>query len=137
MADIIKLAEAVAAEISTPGEAEVMYAPELDLKGIKELRIIVAPAGLDMKPISRGCCEDALKIQIGVLKKCTEDDVPDLVNTVVTIGRSFLDKRLEGATCVKVAYNPLYFPDHLRERRQFTGVIELTFLTVSNNAPRR
>ena len=137
MVDIIKLAEAVAAEISVPGEAEVMYAPELDLKGIKELRIIVAPAGLDMKPISRGCCEDALKIHIGVLKKCTEDDVPDLVNTVVGIGRSFLDKRLEGATCMKVAYNPLYFPDHLRERRQFTGVIELTFLAVSNNAPRR
>ena len=113
-----------------------MYAPELDLKGIKELRIIVAPAGLDMKPISRGFCEDALKIHIGVLKKCTEDDLPDLVNTVVTIGRSFLDKRLEGATCVKVAYNPLYFPDHLRERRQFTGVIELTFLSASNNAPR-
>ena len=56
MVDIIKLAEAVAAEISAPGEAEVMYAPELDLKGIKELRIIVTPAGLDMKPVARGCC---------------------------------------------------------------------------------
>ena len=39
MADIIKLAEAVAAEISTPVEAEVMYAPELDLKGIKEHKV--------------------------------------------------------------------------------------------------
>lgn len=136
MADIVKLAEAVAAEISALGEAEVMLAPELDLKGIRELRIIVAPAGLDMKPISRGNCEDSLKIHIGVLKRCTEDDVPDLVNTVVGIGRGLLDKRLEGATCTKVAYNPLYFPDHLRERRQFTGVIELTFLAVSNNAPR-
>ena len=133
MADIIQLAEAVAHEV----EGELMFAPELDLKGTKELRIVVAPAGLDMKPISRGFCEDALKIHIGVLKKCTEDDLPDLVNTVVTIGRSFLDKRLEGATCMKVAYAPLYYPDHLRERRQFTGVIELTFLTVSNNAPRR
>ena len=136
MADIIKLAEAVAAEISTPGEAEVMYAPELDLKGIKELRIIVAPAGLDMKPISRGFCEDALKIHIGVLKKCTEDDLPDLVNTVVTIGRSFLDKRLAGATCVRGAYNPLCRPDPFRERRHLTGVIELTCLSASNNAPR-
>lgn len=136
MADIIRLAEAVAAEISAPGEAEVMFAPELDLKGIRELRIIVAPTGLIMKPLSRGCCEDSLQIHIGVLKRCTEDEIPDLVNTVVGIGRSFLDKRLEGATCTKVAYNPLYFPDHLRERRQFTGVIELTFLTVSNNAAR-
>lgn len=130
MADIIRLAEAVAAEISVPGEAEVMFAPELDLKGVKELRVIVVPAGLKMKPITRSASEDSLKIQIGVLKKCTEDEVVDLVNTVVTIGRNFLDRRIEGATCTDVEYAPLYFPEHLRERRQFTGVVELTFKAV-------
>ena len=131
MADIIRLAEAVAAEISVPGEAEVMFAPELDLKGVKELRVIVVPAGLKMKPITRSASEDSLKIQIGVLKKCTEDEVVDLVNTVITIGRSFLDRKLAGATCTHIEYNPLYDPTHLRERRQFTGVVELTFKAVS------
>lgn len=127
MADIIKLAEAVASEV----EGDLMFAPELDLKGIREMRVIVVPAGLGVKPISRGASEDSMKIQVGVLKKCTEDEVVDLVNTVITIGRSFLDRRLAGATCTHIEYNPLYDPNHLRERRQFTGVVELTFKAVS------
>jgi hypothetical protein len=131
MVDVVKLAEAVASRISAPGDAEVMYAPELDLKGMKGLRIVVVPAGLVMKPLARGSTEDTLTVQVGVLRKCTEDDVPDLVNTVVTIGRSFLDAALEGATCTDVKYAPLYDAAHLRERRQFTGVVELTFKAVS------
>ena len=127
MADIIKLAEAVASEV----EGDLMFAPELDLKGIREMRVIVVPAGLGVKPISRGASEDSMKIQVGVLKKCTEDEVVDLVNTVITIGRSFLDRRLAGGTCTHIEYNPLYDPNHLRERRQFTGVVELTFKAVS------
>ena len=127
MADIIKLAEAVASEV----EGDLMFAPELDLKGIREMRVIVVPAGLGVNPISRGASEDSMKIQVGVLKKCTEDEVVDLVNTVITIGRSFLDRKLAGATCTHIEYNPLYDPNHLRERRQFTGVVELTFKAVS------
>ena len=127
MADIIKLAEAVASEV----EGDLMFAPELDLKGIREMRVIVVPAGLGVKPISRGASEDSMKIQVVVLKKCTEDEVVDLVNTVITIGRSFLDRKLAGATCTHIEYNPLYDPNHLRERRQFTGVVELTFKAVS------
>ena len=127
MADIIQLAEAVAKEV----EGDLMFAPELDLKGIREMRVIVVPAGLGVKPISRGASEDSMKIQVGVLKKCTEDEVVDLVNTVITIGRSFLDRKLAGATCTHIEYNPLYDPTHLRERRQFTGVVELTFKAVS------
>ena len=127
MADIIKLAEAVASEV----EGDLMFAPELDLQGIREMRVIVVPAGLGVKPISRGASEDSMKIQVGVLKKCTEDEVVDLVNTVITIGRSFLDRKLAGATCTHIEYNPLYDPTHLRERRQFTGVVELTFKAVS------
>ena len=127
MADIIKLAEAVASEV----EGDLMFAPELDLKGIREMRVIVVLAGLGVKPISRGASEDSMKIQVGVLKKCTEDEVVDLVNTVITIGRSFLDRKLAGATCTHIEYNPLYDPTHLRERRQFTGVVELTFKAVS------
>ena len=128
MADIIQLAEAVAKEV----EGDVMFAPELDLKGIKEMRVIVVPLGLGMKPIARGASEDTLKVQIGILKKCTEDEIVDLVNSVITIGRGFLDKKLAGATCTHIDYNPLYYPEHLRERRQFTGVIELTFKAVAN-----
>lgn len=131
MADIVKLAEAVAAEIGAEGGADVMFAPELDLKGIRERRIIVVPSELGMKPISRGSCEDSLKIQVGVLKKCTEDEIPGLIGMVEDIGRGFLDRQLAGAICTDAKYTPLYYPDHFRERRQFTGVVELTFKSVT------
>ncbi len=127
MADIVRIAEAIAKEL----EGDVMFAPELDLKGLKEMRIVVVPAGLKMKPVTRSASEDSLKVQVGVLKKCTEDEVVDLVNTVISIGRSFLGRVVEGATCRDVEYAPLYYPEHLRERRQFTGVVELTFKAVS------
>ena len=130
MADIIELAQAVADEISVPGEAEVAFAPEFDLKGLKEMKIVVVPSGLEMKPISRSSSEDTMRIQVGVLRQCSEDDIVDLVNTVITIGRGFLDRKVAGATCVDVKYVPLYSPEHLRERRQFTGVVELVFKSV-------
>lgn len=133
MVDIVKLADEVAKNLSDLAKAEVMFAPELELKGLKELRLIVVPTTIVMKPIARTTSEDTFKIHVGVLKKCTEDDVNDLIKTVILIGRRFLDVRLGGATCVEVGYDPLYSADHLRERRQFTGIVELTFKAVSRN----
>lgn len=131
MVDIIGLAEGVAAEI---GEcAEVTFAPEFDLKGLKEKRIVVVPAGIESKPNAREYLEDRLKVQVGLLKKCTEDDVPGLVREVVRLGQGFLQKWVAGVRCMKAEYVPLYLPEHLSERRQFTGVVELTFLHVHRN----
>ena len=116
MADIIDLTEGVAAEIGDG--AEVMFAPEFDLKGIKEKRIVVVPSGIETKPNARDYLEDRL---------------PALVREVVSTGRRFLHKWVAGVRCVKAECNPLYSPEHLRERRQFTGVVELTFLSVHRN----
>ena len=128
MADLIGLAEGVAAEVG--GAALVAYAPEFDLKGLRERRVVVVPCGIEVAPGARGYVEERLKVQVGVLKKCTEDDVPALVREVAALGRSFLHKWVAGVRCVKAEYAPIYAPEHLRERRQFTGVVELTFLSV-------
>ena len=130
MADILELADAVAASLEG---AEVSFAPEYDLKGLKTKKIIVVPVGIESKPTARDRLEEHLKIHIGLLKRCTEDDVPDLVREVVRIGQGFLQKHVGGMRCVKTEYVPLYAPEHLRERRQFTGVIQLTFLSVHRN----
>jgi hypothetical protein len=77
--------------------------------------------------VSRSAHEELLKVQIGFLKRGCEDDLSGLLQTVEALGLSFLNKKLLNATCVCVAYNPIYSPEHLRERGQFTSVIELTF----------
>ena len=131
MVDILDLADAVAASL---GEgAEVSFAPEYDLKGLKTRKLVVVPAGIESKPTARDRLEEHLKIQIGLRKKCTEDDVPARVREVIRIGQGFLQKYVAGLRCMKTEYVPLYAPEHLRERRQFTGVVQLTFLSVHVN----
>ena len=135
MVDVLKLAEGVAKAISEDVEVELV--PQFDLKGLKEMRVIVVPAGLGHKMKARAIREDEFKIHVGVLKKCSEDELLDLVNTVSGIGVDLLYSEIEGAKCVSVEYNPLYYPDHFRERRQFTGVLELTFKEIQRDEKRR
>ena len=126
MSNIVDLAAAVADSLADYN-AEVLYFPTFDLRDLETMRVIVVPVNPEYKTVSRSAHEELLKVQIGFLKRGCEDEISDLLQTVESLGLSFLDKKLSNATCVCVAYNPIYSPDHLRERGQFTSVIELTF----------
>ena len=75
--------------------------------------------------------EDFLTVQVGVLRKATEDELVDLVNYAQTLALDFLHATVKGAKCVEVNHTPLYVPEHMRDRRQFTGIIELLFKEVN------
>lgn len=126
MSEVLKIAEAVAAEL-TDYHAEVVFFPEFELRELDEMRVVVVPLATEYKTLSRAAHEELLKVQIGFLKRGCEDNLPDLLRLVEGLGLGFLNKKLAGATCVCVAYNPIYSAEHLRERGQFTSVIELTF----------
>ena len=126
MSEVLKMAEAVAAELAEY-HAEVMFFPEFELRELEAMRVAVVPTGTEYKTVSRRSREELLKVQIGFLKRGCEDKLPELLQLVEGLGLGFLNRKLAGATCVGVAYNPIYSPDHLRERGQFTSVIELTF----------
>lgn len=126
MSEVLKMAEAVAAELAEY-HAEVMFFPEFELRELEAMRVAVVPTGTEYKTASRSSHEELLKVQIGFLKRGCEDELPELLQMVEGLGLGFLNRKLAGATCVGVAYNPIYSPEHLRERGQFTSVIELTF----------
>ena len=126
MSEVLKIAEAVAAEL-VDYHAEVVFFPEFELRELDEMRVVVVPLATEYKTLSRAAHEELLKVQIGFLKRGCEDNLPDLLRLVEGLGLGFLNKKLAGATCVCVAYNPIYSAEHLRERGQFTSVIELTF----------
>ncbi len=126
MSEVLKMAELVTAELKEY-KAELVYFPEFDLRELDEMRIAVVPVGTQYKTLSRSAHEELPKVQIGVLKRCGEDGLDEMLQFVEKLGLGFLNKKLGGATCVAVAYNPIYSPEHLRERGQFTSVIELTF----------
>lgn len=126
MSEVLKIAEAVAAEL-VDYHAEVVFFPEFELRELDEMRVVVVPLSTEYKTLSRAAHEELLKVQIGFLKRGCEDNLPDLLRLVEGLGLGFLNKKLAGATCVCVAYNPIYSAEHLRERGQFTSVIELSF----------
>ena len=126
MSEVLKMAEAVAAELAEY-HAEVMFFPEFELRELEAMRVAVVPTGTEYKTVSRSSHEELLKVQIGFLKRGCEDELPEMLQLVEGLGLGFLNRKLAGATCVGVAYNPIYSPEHLRERGQFTSVIELTF----------
>ena len=126
MSEVVNLAVAVAGFL-TEYNAEVLYFPTFDLRDLDDLRVVVVPNSTEYKTVSRERHEEILKVQIGFLKRGSEENLGDLLRIVEKIGLGFLNRKLGGATCVCVAYNPIYSPEHLRERGQFTSIIELTF----------
>ena len=126
MSEVVNLAVAVAGFL-TEYNAEVLYFPTFDLLDLDDLRVVVVPNSTEYKTVSRERHEEILKVQIGFLKRGSEENLDDLLRIVEKIGLGFLNRKLGGATCVCVAYNPIYSPEHLRERGQFTSIIELTF----------
>lgn len=131
MTDIIQLAQGVADSLGD-GIADVELAPEFTLKDVKEnTRIVVVPVGIKHRMLARGFREDILTVQVGIIRKATEDELVDLVNYAQTLALGFLHTTVCGAKCVEVNHNPLYSPDHMKEKRQFTGVIELGFKEVN------
>ena len=126
MSDILTLARAVAEELREY-KAELLYFPEFELHDLDDLRIVVVPAGTQYKTLSRAAHEELPKVQIGILKRCQEDALDEMLCFAEKLGLGFLNRKLAGGTCVSVIYNPIYSPEHLRERGQFTSVIELVF----------
>ncbi len=126
MNDVLELAEKVCKELEKY-HAEMILVPEFELYELEKMRIIVVPVATEYKILSRSSHEELLKVQIGVLKRCKEDDIVELLAFVSQIGLDFLHKNLDGANCLSVRFNPIYSTEHLRERNQFTSVIELTF----------
>lgn len=126
MSEVVNLAVAVAGFL-TEYNAEVLYFSTFDLRDLDDLRVVVVPNSTEYKTVSRERHEEILKVQIGFLKRGSEENLDDLLRIVEKIGLGFLNRKLGGATCVCVAYNPIYSPEHLRERGQFTSIIELTF----------
>lgn len=126
MSEVVKLAENVVAELEEYN-AELSFFPEFELRDLDEMRVVVVPVGTQYKTLSRASHEELPRVQIGILKRGSEEELPKLLTFVEALGLGFLNRKIGSATCVCVAYNPIYSSDHLRERNQFTSVIELTF----------
>jgi hypothetical protein len=126
MSKVMELADEIAAALADY-HAEVQFIPEFRLADVSGMKAVVVPAGTGFRALSRGVLEETPCVHIGFVRKATEDDVAALLDSVQELGKSFLHRRMAGATCTGVEFDPLYSPAHLREKGLFVSVVELTF----------
>jgi hypothetical protein len=136
MSKLTDIADAVvdilnAADLDMEFTAERTLLPIYDLKSLKILKVSVVPKGRKITQGARVLTIDEIQIDIGVQKKISDDsELDDLLKLVEDIVSLFPAERLEGyplAICIKKENEPIYDPGHLRQFRQFTSVITLTF----------
>ena len=138
---ITDIADAVAAEINgldTPslGAVRSTKVPEFALADMKTLHVTVVPKGWDSQLATRSSAQFEYQIDIAIQKKwLTGDNVEldALLALVERIADHFRAKRLATlptAMWVKAENTPLYSPEHMKDLRQFTSVLTLTFQVV-------
>lgn len=134
---LIDMANAVAAELNNAQNlsmeftAEVNLKPEFELKELRTLKVTVVPKSLKFSGATRLESAKEVEIDIGVQKKTADPEaLSTLLQLVEEIAGLFDRKRLaqyRKAVCVGIENDPIYDPEHLRQYRQFTSVITLTF----------
>ena len=136
---ITDIADAVTAELNgldpqTPlGAVRSTKAPEFELADMKTLRVTVVPRGWDIQTATRAAAQCDYQIDVGVQQKCETCDNAELdalLALVERIADHFRGQRLTAmpnAVWVKTENTPLYSPEHMKDLRQFTSVLTLTF----------
>ncbi len=142
MSDVIDITDAVvtwlnAGSFSQDFTAERHYQPKFELAALSTLTVAVVPRSRDDEPFARNRNQLEVGVDIGVMHKpadldnATLDALCDLVEEIIEY---FHFRRLAGmeVAWVKTVNDPIFAPDHLRELRQFTSVISLTYRTVKD-----
>ena len=81
MSEVVTLAEKVVAELEECG-AELSFFPEFELRDLDEMRVVVVPVGTQYKTLSRSSHEELPRVQIGILKRGSEEELPELLKFV-------------------------------------------------------
>ena len=131
MATIVEISKSVAEYLGDFG-AEFSMIPEFSRRKLDERKIVVVPLSTSYKALSRGGVEEECKVSVGVLKRIYEDELDKMITFVSYLSTYLLGTEHCGAKCVHADYDPLYYPEHLRENRQFTSIITLTFKQGNN-----
>lgn len=138
MALAIDIADAVVAELAGGAFSQTItpvrrVLPEYDLADLKDLRVTVVPAAVEISGASRTMSQHDVRIDIGIQKKLGKNldtEVAQLCGLVDEIAE-FLKRRPLQATpyavWVKTANEPIYAADHLAQQRTFTSVLSITY----------
>ena len=141
---ITDIADAVVAELNNAPEgtfgqaftAQRLNLPEFDLKDMQDLHVTVVPKGVEIAAASRANSQYDWQIDVAVQKKLASADQSEQDGLIALVEEiaTFLARRplsaFPAAVWVRAELPTLYSPEHLRELRQFTSVLTLTYRTI-------
>jgi len=135
---VVQVAQAVtdalnAGTFSMPFTAQRMALPLFTLEEMQDLHVTVVPREVASSVLDRASDEDEVKVDVAVQKRAASvavADVDPLLAFVQEIA-DFLNRRQMGDAIWKKTENkPVYLPEHLREKEQFTSVLTVTYKLV-------
>ena len=135
---ITDLAQAVADALnagtfSMEFTAERVALPDFELADMKDLHVTVVPREVESALLDRARDSHDVKVDVAVQKKLdalTKEAVDPLMALVQEIATYLNRRNLGDALWRKTENKPVYSPEHLREMRQFTSVLTLTYRLV-------
>ena len=132
--DLSHIAEVVSSKLKHLSP-EISFSPEYDLHELSNQKCVIVPLSSVPMPLCRNSkfIETVSEIEIGFLYRAKKIDVQKLISEVKDIAAMFQHIKVGNARCIKISHDPLFDPEQLRERNQFTSVISLTFKEISND----
>lgn len=134
----VQLAQAVtdalnAHEFSVEFTAERMALPVFTLEEMEALHVTVVPREIASSILDRARDEDEVKVDVAVQKKVASAATTEVdpLQALVQEIADFLNRKAMGdATWKKTENKPVYAPEHLWEKQQFTSVLTVTYRLV-------
>lgn len=122
---------------SAPVDVTKSWMPQYELGDLDTLRVIVVPGTCARLNAARGSTQRDHTIQVGILMRAKNDeddttvyDALDAFAQSVADAVDTSDLGLPGVRWVSTTHESLAVPDHLREMRQFTGVLSVLYREV-------
>jgi len=133
-------------EFCVSPKIERAYVTEIELQNLNELRVDVQPGDEDTEAADRSTIKHTCRVDVLVRKRFTADDevletgkisvqkIDELLRFMEEIHDFFHMRRLteyDAAAWEGVEFRPIYYPDHLRNLLQFTGVVAVTYVVIA------
>lgn len=98
--------------------------PNRNLGTVKTLCAMVVPHSLESKIIARGGLKERIvRIDIGIVKRATENEIESLLDITQQIGDLLEGRRFGNGICIEVSYAPLYDAELWLEQQSFFAVV--------------
>lgn len=143
MSVLTDVAVAVKNEINTGVYSQAFtavraYVPQYELSELSDLTVTVVAKSVNVSSASRRSLQYECVVDIAIQQRCDPSDL-DTLDNLMTLGEEIIESLADGklvampeASCSGIGSPVAYSMEHLRENRQFTGVIEATYLVLAN-----